>query len=216
MVHKNFLIKYPKQGEVFLSVINRVITEYFHIPKKAMFSKTRKKEIVRPRQIAMALSMKMTTCSLNTVGLYFGNKDHATVYHSCNKVNEFCDTDREYRGQYMCLYIKLSNLINENEESLYVCSICGNSELIAKRKTYIDVNTLEVIKDVKFQKNDFAFCNKCHIKIQIVPIEKYILLDKNKFENKKRFSLILKTNFRQYGPMTKEEEITYLEKELNL
>ena len=50
--------------------------------------KTRKKEVVLARQIAMYLSKELTKSSLKTIGLHFGGRDHSTVIHSCNSIEK--------------------------------------------------------------------------------------------------------------------------------
>ena len=61
-------------------------------------SKTRKREIVQARQIAMYLSRSLTKTSLSSIGSQLGGKDHATVLHACNTVSDLMDTDRSFRG----------------------------------------------------------------------------------------------------------------------
>jgi chromosomal replication initiator protein len=60
-------------------------------------SKTRKREIVQARQIAMYFAKKMTKSSLANIGLHCGGKDHATVLHACRTVNNLSETDKHFR-----------------------------------------------------------------------------------------------------------------------
>ncbi|MFA6713490.1 MAG: helix-turn-helix domain-containing protein, partial [Bacteroidales bacterium] len=60
-------------------------------------SKTRKREIVQARQIAMYLSRNLTKTSLASIGSQIGGKDHATVLHAYNTVCDLIDTDRSFR-----------------------------------------------------------------------------------------------------------------------
>jgi chromosomal replication initiator protein len=64
-------------------------------------SKTRKREIVLPRQIAMYFSKKIVKPkpSLSTIGRQIGNKDHATVLHACKTINNLITTDKYFRLQ---------------------------------------------------------------------------------------------------------------------
>jgi len=64
-----------------------------------MQSKTRKREIVQARQVAMYFSKNLTKSSLATIGAQIGGKDHATVLHACKTVNNLIDTDKRFRTQ---------------------------------------------------------------------------------------------------------------------
>jgi chromosomal replication initiator protein len=48
--------------------------------------KTRKQEVVIARQVAMYLAKELTNCSLKTIGLNFGGRDHSTVIHAYQTV----------------------------------------------------------------------------------------------------------------------------------
>jgi chromosomal replication initiator protein len=71
-------------------------------------SKTRKREVVQARQIAMYFSKQMTKSSLATIGMHCGGKDHATVLHACKTVNNLMDTDKRFRGYIEDLKKKIS------------------------------------------------------------------------------------------------------------
>ena len=65
-----------------------------------LLSKTRKRQIVQARQIAMYMSRNLINCSLSTIGAEIGGKDHATVLHACTTVNDLMSTDKTFR-QYV-------------------------------------------------------------------------------------------------------------------
>ena len=73
-----------------------------------MKSKTRKREIVQCRQLAMYFSKQMTKNSLAMIGKYCGNKDHATVLHACKTVNNLADTDKRFKGYILDIEKKLT------------------------------------------------------------------------------------------------------------
>jgi len=83
--------------EISIDYIQKVVSDYFNIPIDLINSKTRKREIVQARQIAMFFSKKYTKSSLATIGIHCGNKDHATVLHACRTVNNLIDTDKQFR-----------------------------------------------------------------------------------------------------------------------
>jgi chromosomal replication initiator protein len=73
--------------------ITKIVCEFLSLPENKIREKTRKKEIVFARQIAMYLSKEFTSNSLKTIGLYFGGKDHSTVIHSCNLIEKNIQSD---------------------------------------------------------------------------------------------------------------------------
>ena len=97
---KNMLDKFVKNTvrEVSIDYIQKIVCDYFDIPIETMKSKTRKREIVQCRQLAMYFSKQMTKNSLAMIGKHCGNKDHATVLHACKTVNNLADTDKRFKG----------------------------------------------------------------------------------------------------------------------
>ena len=84
--------------EISIDYIQKVVCDYFDIPIELMKSKTRKREIVQARQLAMFFSKQLTKNSLANIGIHCGNKDHATVLHACKTVNNLIDTDKQFRA----------------------------------------------------------------------------------------------------------------------
>ncbi len=83
--------------EISIDYIQKVVCDYFSVPLDILNSKTRKREIVQARQLAMYFSKLHTKSSLATIGLHCGNKDHATVLHACRTVNNLIETDKQFR-----------------------------------------------------------------------------------------------------------------------
>jgi len=92
------LVKNTKR-EVSVDYIQKVVCEYFGLPGDVLHTKTRKREIVQARQIAMYFSKSMTKSSLSTIGSLIGGKDHATVLHACKTVNNLIETDKRFKSQ---------------------------------------------------------------------------------------------------------------------
>jgi len=107
---KNMLDKFVKNTvrEVSIDYIQKVVCDYFDIPIETMKSKTRKREIVQCRQLAMYFSKQMTKNSLAMIGKHCGNKDHATVLHACKTVNNLADTDKRFKGYISDIEKKLT------------------------------------------------------------------------------------------------------------
>lgn len=97
---KQMIDKFVKNTvrEISIDYIQKVVCDYFNIPTDMINSKTRKREIVQARQLAMYFSKKMTKASLASIGLHCGNKDHATVLHACRTVNNLIDTDKQFKA----------------------------------------------------------------------------------------------------------------------
>jgi chromosomal replication initiator protein len=96
---KQMIDKFVKNTtrEISIDYIQKVVCDYFNLPLETINSKTRKREIVQARQLAMFFSKKHTKSSLATIGLHCGNKDHATVLHACRTVNNLLETDKRFR-----------------------------------------------------------------------------------------------------------------------
>ena len=96
---KQMIDKYVKNTsrEISIDYIQKIVCDYFSIEMDLINSKTRKREIVQARQLAMYFSKKMTKSSLATIGLHCGNKDHATVLHACRTVNNLIETDKQFK-----------------------------------------------------------------------------------------------------------------------
>ncbi len=83
--------------EVSIEYIQKVVCDYFDLEIEILKSKTRKREVVQARQIAMFFSKKMTKSSLANIGAHCGGKDHATVLHACRTVSNLSDTDKQFK-----------------------------------------------------------------------------------------------------------------------
>jgi len=96
---KSMIDKFVKNTarEVSIDYIQKVVCDYFDLPIELLKSKTRKREVVQARQIAMYFSKKLTKSSLAKIGQQCGGKDHATVLHACRTVNNLSETDKGFR-----------------------------------------------------------------------------------------------------------------------
>ena len=73
--------------------IQKVVSKYFGVRLSDMRSKKRTKILTLPRHVAMYLCRRLTNLSLIDVGRDFGRKDHTTVMHACNKIDEAMQND---------------------------------------------------------------------------------------------------------------------------
>ena len=113
-VVKDILVKMVhKQAEEELTVdkIQQVVCGHFHITPETLQAKTRKREIVQARQLAMYFCKNYTKASLSYIGNQIGKKDHATVLYACKAVADLMETDRKFKME-----------VEEIQRKLY----CGN------------------------------------------------------------------------------------------
>ena len=107
---KQMIDKFVKNTyrEVSIDYIQKVVCDYFDLPIELLKSKTRKREVVQARQIAMYFAKQLTRSSLANIGSYCGGKDHATVLHACRTVNNLMETDKDFKGYVDQLEKKLN------------------------------------------------------------------------------------------------------------
>ena len=81
-------IKNTAKPKKLLSVkeIVKVVCDFYSIEEDSVYEKTRRKEVVKPRQIAMFILREDFNISYPTIGQKLGGRDHTTVMHSCEKV----------------------------------------------------------------------------------------------------------------------------------
>ena len=82
-----------KTNNINIETITKVVCEHLGVAENKIRDKTRKKEIVLARQLAMFLSKELTLSSLKTIGLHFGGRDHSTVIHACNAIDSYKTKD---------------------------------------------------------------------------------------------------------------------------
>jgi chromosomal replication initiator protein len=82
-----------EKKEISIEQIQKTVAEQYKISENSLRMKTRKQEIVLPRQVAMYLSKKLTRASLKTIGLHFGGRDHTTIIHACRSIEHAISED---------------------------------------------------------------------------------------------------------------------------
>ena len=86
-----------QERTINIKQIRDAVCEYFALPVSAIETKSRKREVVQARQIAMYLAKQLTSESLAAIGKAIGQRDHATVMHACNVVSDQIDIDKNFR-----------------------------------------------------------------------------------------------------------------------
>jgi chromosomal replication initiator protein len=79
-------------------IISKVCAHY-EIEESAIHTKTRKREVVQVRQLAMYLAKKYTDASSSKIGQYIGKKDHATVLHACKMIKDQVEVDKAFKAE---------------------------------------------------------------------------------------------------------------------
>jgi len=74
------------------------VCEHYKMDESVLHTKSRKREIVQVRQVAMFLAKKHTDISTSKIGHLIGNRDHATVLHACKIVKDLVEVDKEIKA----------------------------------------------------------------------------------------------------------------------
>ncbi len=82
--------------KITVQKIQDVVCDYFNIKKELIQSKSRKREIVQARQVAMYFTKLHTELSLSQIGSHIGKRNHATVLHSYNTVKGLIEVDKTF------------------------------------------------------------------------------------------------------------------------
>lgn len=94
-----------EKSKIEIPYIQKMVADFFNLTLNDLKSKSRKKNIALPRQIAIYLARRYTEASLSEIGDAFGGKDHTTVLHAVQKI------EREREG-------KLKSIVNNLEEKV--------------------------------------------------------------------------------------------------
>ena len=96
-------------------IIQKVCNHY-EIEESAIHTKTRKREVVQVRQVAMYLAKKHTDSSSSKIGQLIGNKDHATVLHACKIVKDQVEVDKTFKADIEEIEASLKRNRNKTTE----------------------------------------------------------------------------------------------------
>jgi chromosomal replication initiator protein len=86
------------QADVSVDFIQKTVADYFKVELEAMKSKVKKREIVIPRQTAMYFCKRYTQLTLALIGSNFGGRDHSTVIHALESVEDMMKTDANFKN----------------------------------------------------------------------------------------------------------------------
>jgi chromosomal replication initiator protein len=89
------------QRGVSVEEVVRKIARYYEIEESSIYEKTRKKEVVKPRQVTMYILREEYGVSYPSIGEKLGGRDHTTVIHSCEKIKEELKRDPALEQEIM-------------------------------------------------------------------------------------------------------------------
>ena len=84
------LIKNSAKPKKTISIkeVVKIVSDFYNIEENSIYEKTRKKEVVKPRQVIMYILREDMNISYPSIGEKLGGRDHTTVIHSCEKIKE--------------------------------------------------------------------------------------------------------------------------------
>ena len=84
-----------KTREITIELIQKTVAERYNTSVKDLIGKRRTQNIALPRQVAMHLARRLTTCSYPEIGSLFGGRDHSTVIHANRVIVERLKSDSQ-------------------------------------------------------------------------------------------------------------------------
>ena len=89
--------------------IIETVCSHFGLEPATIHTKSRKRDVVQARQIAMYLAKNHTDYSASKIGMFIGNKDHATVLHACKTIRELKEVDKTFKAELEEIQTALKN-----------------------------------------------------------------------------------------------------------
>jgi chromosomal replication initiator protein len=87
------------EADVSVDYIQKTVAEYFKLDVESLKAKVKKREIVVPRQVAIYLCKRYTQLTLAVIGQNFGGRDHSTIIHALQSVEDMMETDAGFKSQ---------------------------------------------------------------------------------------------------------------------
>lgn len=102
-------------NDIEVDRISYVVAEYFKISIEDILGKSRQKDIALARHVAMYFAKQYTECSLNTIGSLMGGRDHSTVTHAINNVENLLKTKEEMKKIIESINKEIINKLKKNK-----------------------------------------------------------------------------------------------------
>lgn len=101
------------ENKEVINLIQTTIEDYYDLERNSTHIKTRKREIVKARQLIYWFMCEYKIGSLSYIGKTIGNKDHATVFNSKKVVNNLRETDKKYRAEFDDIKLVIQSKLSE-------------------------------------------------------------------------------------------------------
>jgi len=102
----NSILNTPKKSTTLKNIIKAVV-EFYDVSEKDLLERSRKKEIVKPRQVIMYLLREELKSSFPFIGLKIGGRDHTTAIHACEKIRKEIELDSNLNDEINLIKEKL-------------------------------------------------------------------------------------------------------------
>ena len=102
----NSILSSPKKTTNIKSII-KAVSEFYDISEKELLDRSRKKEIVKPRQVIMYLLREELKSSFPFIGFKIGGRDHTTAIHACEKIKKEIELDSNLNDEINLIKEKL-------------------------------------------------------------------------------------------------------------
>jgi chromosomal replication initiator protein len=107
---KRVLSAHESQGSLSIEDIQKLVADHYKVKVVDLKSKTRSKNILLPRQIAMYLIKRHLDKSLVDIGQAFGGRDHTTVINALEKIENLQDKDKDIKNDIEELTTRIHNI----------------------------------------------------------------------------------------------------------
>jgi chromosomal replication initiation ATPase DnaA len=88
--------------------ILQIVSAHFQISEHDLLSRKRVANIVCARQVAMFLTKNLLDISIPEIGMRFGGRDHTTVIHSINRIQDEMNNDPEFKDSVYLVRDKIT------------------------------------------------------------------------------------------------------------
>jgi chromosomal replication initiator protein len=99
----NDLAANNRRRQITPARVVETVASFYSMDIDDLKAKSRSRDIVVPRQIAMYIIREETDTSLTDIGAEFGNRDHTTVMHACEKIEKAKETDNQIRQAVLAI-----------------------------------------------------------------------------------------------------------------
>ena len=79
------------------------VCNHFGVTQSAIYSKSRKRDYVVPRQLTMFFTAKLTKMPASRIGKLIGGRDHSTVIHSCSQIEKRIKVDKAFEDEVISI-----------------------------------------------------------------------------------------------------------------